>query len=243
MKKRKTRKRGGHFVHYNPDKPRQYPYQGQVLDVHPGDCVPSVFYFLGFSNYEDSVHLAKTFPRGLGFDDIRKILDLAYYPELHYFQKISKYNELDFLPVGSATMAIFDFDKDNAHAVVIYRQIDGVLYVNDPQLNGIASGTFHDYFSIIFNLYKMDINLDGTMNEFYVLRSNIQDHMSTDNRVHKIVIDYHASNPSGPIIELPPPGMGHSLAEQAEARQQATYNMGAAAKNWPEMDNSLLFGR
>jgi hypothetical protein len=257
-KTRKNRKRGGHYVHYDHNKPRGYPYQGRSLAVHPGDCVASVFYFLGFSNYEDSIHLAKTFPRGLEANDIKNILDLAYQPYSHHWEQFTHYSQLRDLPYGYATMAIFDFDKHTAHAVVIYRHSDGIIYINDPQQNnGLMSGQVHEYFGNIYRLSGLGMGPDGTMHQISILRSDIPVHMSTDNRVHKGVIDYyynyiqshglntnglhsHVLNTYGSSI-LPPHGMGLYPYEQAAAREQAMYNMGAAAQHWPEMDNSVLF--
>ena len=244
MKKRKTKKRGGHYVYYNHNKPRRYPYQGRSLAVHPGDCVASVFYVLGFSNYEDSVYLAETFPEGLQPHDIIKILDLAYQPFTHHWEKISHYNELHDFPVGHATMAIFDFDEVAGHAVVIYRHTDGAMYINDPQQNnGLVSGQVHDYFGTIYSFTRLGMGPDGTMHGISILRSNVPVHLSTDNRVHKGVIDYHKSDPNGTIVPLPPRGMELYPDEQEEARLQATYNMGAAAEHWGEQENSSLFGR
>jgi hypothetical protein len=244
-KTRKNRKRGGHYVHYDHNKPRGYPYQGRSLAVHPGDCVASVFYFLGFSNYEDSIHLAKTFPHGLEASDIKNILDLAYQPYSHRWEQFTHYSQLRDLPYGYATMAIFDFDKDTAHAVVIYRHSDGIIYINDPQQNnGLMSGQVHEYFGNIYRLSGLGMGPDGTMHQISILRSDIPVHMSTDNRVHKGVIDYYAMhyelNPNGSNI-LPPPGMGHYPHEQAEAREQARDIMALEAQGWGEMDNSNLF--
>jgi hypothetical protein len=154
--------------------------------------------------------------------------------------KISHYSDLLNFPYGCATMAVFDIET-SAHAVVIYRHSDGLIYIIDPQNNGLVSGQVHEYLSNTYHKYRFGMIPGGEINnEFYILTSESPILYGTDNRVTKELIDVFMKNPNGPHVDLPPPGMGHYPHEQAAAREQAVYNMGQAAEHWSEMENSAF---
>jgi len=230
-KTRKNRKRGGHLVMFDHNIVRDnYILR---LGVHSGDCVPSVFYFLGYSNRDDSLYLANKYPTGLDGPDIIRLLDAAYQTS-HSLIQINHIQDLDNLPPDCATLAtIGKIEHDGTgegwgHAIVIYRDTHNNCFIHDPQNMTAISYTVVEYLKYINSVApNYGLKSDGTIGFFHILISD-KIYLNTDNRINIPLIDevFHDL----PISRVPS-GMGFTARERQEANEAAANLAAAQAPN------------
>jgi len=146
MPKRKTHK-GGQKVRYD-----LLEKKGAIC-VHLNDCAASVFYALGYTDYETSIYLAQHSTGGLyGKSEVLPLLKLAY-------GDIS-WEELtpDSLNNNDATLALFSYGK-TAHYIAVFKQ-NNTLFAFDPQLQRIEPlETYLQTFENVRGIYFINSNL------------------------------------------------------------------------------------
>lgn len=135
----KSKQKGGVRVHYDkwgPWHKNLYP-----CGFHDGDCVPNIFYSLGYTDWDTTIFLAGwaegwgigTRQTGITAKQSLYMLNLAYPRRKLKYMNVNQKSDLNVLPVGQASPALSFDNGADGHIFIIIRTDDESYTVFDPQ--------------------------------------------------------------------------------------------------------------